>query len=136
MKIKPLRKDLTEYLKSHNLMKKWDKVSALFQRNIKHPSLNTELLQPHARGIYSFRIKKNSGLYFLLQVMKLKYFRLQIIIRNSFLHLIWTFKHDVYFNNFASPQTWFRNQNRNELPCRKQRSNCISLFQKINGNRG
>ncbi len=58
MKIKSLRKDLTDYLISHNLMKKWDKVSELFENNIAHPSLNTELLKPQSHGIYSFRIDR------------------------------------------------------------------------------
>lgn len=65
MKIKPLRKDLIDYLISRNLLKKWKKVSKLFEEDINHPSLNTELLQPQARGIYSFRIdRKYRALFF------------------------------------------------------------------------
>jgi hypothetical protein len=43
MKIKPLRDYLKDYLKSHNLIKKFEKARKLFESNIKHPSLNTEL---------------------------------------------------------------------------------------------
>ena len=66
MKIKPLRKDLTDFLTRHNLLKKWNKAEKLFNENIRHPSLNTELLQPQWRGIYSFRIdQKYRALFFL-----------------------------------------------------------------------
>lgn len=58
MKLKPLRKDLKEYLVLHQLDKKWEKASCLFEANIRHPSLETELLEPHWRGVYSFRIDK------------------------------------------------------------------------------
>jgi len=38
----------------------------LFKDNIGHPSLNTELLNPKSRGIYSFRIdKKYRALFFI-----------------------------------------------------------------------
>lgn len=66
MKLKPLRKDLVGYLDSHNLEKKWNKVSKLFENNIRHPSLNTELLEPRSHGIYSFRIdRKFRALFFI-----------------------------------------------------------------------
>lgn len=56
MKIRRLRNDLSEYLKKQGLEKKWKKAKTLFENDIKHPSLNTELLEPGWRGIYSFRI--------------------------------------------------------------------------------
>ncbi|MDQ3022026.1 MAG: type II toxin-antitoxin system YoeB family toxin [Bacteroidota bacterium] len=66
MKLKPLRKDLLQYLDKHNLTKKWNKVIKLFDNDIRHPSLNTELLQPQWRGIYSFRIdQKYRALFFI-----------------------------------------------------------------------
>jgi Txe/YoeB family toxin of Txe-Axe toxin-antitoxin module len=66
MKIKPLRKDLLDYLKSRNLSKKYLKAKSLFEDNIKHPSLNTELLEPTYRGIYSFRIDlKYRAIFFI-----------------------------------------------------------------------
>ncbi len=66
MKIKPLRKDLQQYLISHNLQKKWDKAIRFFEMNLRHPSLNTELLEPNWRGIYSFRLdSKYRALFFI-----------------------------------------------------------------------
>lgn len=66
MKLKPLRRDLVKYLTLHTLEKKWKKAGILFETNIKHPSLETELLEPHWRGIYSFRIdKKYRALFFI-----------------------------------------------------------------------
>ena len=55
-----------KFLKVHNLEKKWKKVKILFEENIRHPSLHTELLEPHWRGIYSFRVDiKYRALYFI-----------------------------------------------------------------------
>ncbi len=66
MQIKNLRPDLTAYLKSRGLLKKWQKAVLLFSANIKQPSLNVELLEPKWRGIYSFRIdRKYRALFFL-----------------------------------------------------------------------
>ncbi len=66
MTLKALRPDLKAYLKDRGLLKKWQKAVLLFNGNIKHPSLNVELLEPKWRGIYSFRIdKKYRALFFL-----------------------------------------------------------------------
>ncbi|MBI5306307.1 type II toxin-antitoxin system YoeB family toxin [Candidatus Wolfebacteria bacterium] len=66
MKLNSLRKDIIEYLFTYKLDKKWDKASRLFNKNIRHPSLKVELLEPHWRGIYSFRIdKKYRALFFI-----------------------------------------------------------------------
>lgn len=56
MNIKPLRPDLEEYLLKHNMRKKFDKASRLFEIDPFYPSLRTELLEPRHRLIYSFRI--------------------------------------------------------------------------------
>jgi len=67
MKLKSLRKDLIEYLIIHKLEKKWNKISHLFNENIRHSSLDVELLEPRWRGIYSFRIdKKYRALFFII----------------------------------------------------------------------
>lgn len=66
MALLPLRSDLEEYLKKHQLTKKWAKARRLFEQNIRHPSLNVELLEPRWRGIYSFRLdRKYRALFFL-----------------------------------------------------------------------
>ncbi len=66
MKIKPLRKDLNDYLSKHSLHEKFSKAKSYFEQNIRHPSLNTELLEPRQHGIYSFRIdRKFRALFFI-----------------------------------------------------------------------
>lgn len=66
MQIKPLRNELIEFIKKHNLAKKWIKAKLLFESNINYPSLNTELLEPRWRGVYSFRLdKKYRALFFI-----------------------------------------------------------------------
>jgi Txe/YoeB family toxin of Txe-Axe toxin-antitoxin module len=51
-----LREDLERYIRKHGLAKKWERVKTLFENDPSHPSLNTELLEPKHRLIYSFRI--------------------------------------------------------------------------------
>jgi Txe/YoeB family toxin of Txe-Axe toxin-antitoxin module len=51
-----LRDDILEYLRKHGLSRKWQKAKELFEANPFHPSLNTELLEPRQRLIYSFRL--------------------------------------------------------------------------------
>jgi len=58
MIILPLRKDLERYLDRHQLRKKWDKQKRLFEQNWRHPSLNTELMEPKDLQIYSFRLDR------------------------------------------------------------------------------
>jgi plasmid maintenance system killer protein len=66
MKISPLRVDILDYLIKHNILKKWEKSEGLFNKNIKYPSLNIELLEPKWKGVYSFRLdKKYRALYFI-----------------------------------------------------------------------
>ena len=44
----------------------WVGVSALFESNLRHPSLHVELLEPRWRGIYSFRLdRKFRALFFI-----------------------------------------------------------------------
>jgi hypothetical protein len=54
MKIKKIRDDLEEHLRKHNLLKKYEKAKRLFEKDPFYPSLNTELLEPKNRLIYSF----------------------------------------------------------------------------------
>ncbi len=66
MNIDPLRADLESYIRSRKLGAKWKKALILFESNIRHPSLHVELLEPHWRGVYSFRIdRKYRALFFL-----------------------------------------------------------------------
>lgn len=76
MKIKPLRKDLEDYLQAHNLKKKWRKAIMLFERNSRHPSLGTELLEPRWRGIYAFRLDKKYRVLFFIMGNEIEIFKI------------------------------------------------------------
>ena len=66
MQLKQINKKLVKFIQKYDLTRKWEKSKQLFENNHKHPSLNTELLEPHWRGIYSFRIdKKYRALFFI-----------------------------------------------------------------------
>ena len=65
MIIKPLRDDLEKYLKKHNLEKKYQKAKKLFEHDPFYPSLNTELLEPKERLIYSFRLDRKYRAIFI-----------------------------------------------------------------------
>lgn len=60
-----LRDDIKEYIQRHGISKKWEKTKRLFENNPSHPSLNTELLEPKHRLIYSFRIDKKYRVLFI-----------------------------------------------------------------------
>jgi Txe/YoeB family toxin of Txe-Axe toxin-antitoxin module len=63
--ILPLRDDIKEYLQKHALNKKWEKAEKLFENDPSHSSLNTELLEPKHRHIYSFRLDKKYRAIFI-----------------------------------------------------------------------
>jgi len=65
MQIKPIRDDLAKYLKKHNLEKKYKKAKSFFEQDPLYPSLNTELLEPKDRLIYSFRLNKKYRAIFI-----------------------------------------------------------------------
>ena len=67
MRLLPLRPDLRSYLKAHQLTEKWDKAKALFENDIRHPSLHLELLEPHWHGIYSFRLDRKYRATFFIK---------------------------------------------------------------------
>lgn len=50
--------ELIEYLEKHNLTSKFNKQTALFISNPRHPGLHNELLEPKEKGIRSFRIDR------------------------------------------------------------------------------
>lgn len=64
-KIKTIRPDLFKFLKKRNLVKKYQKQSSLFEENPKHPSLNTEIIEPKELKIYSFRVDKKYRAVFI-----------------------------------------------------------------------
>jgi len=65
MTIKYLREDLEAYIIKHNLVKKYTKAKKLFEHDPFYPSLNTELLEPKERLIYSFRLDKKYRVLFI-----------------------------------------------------------------------
>ena len=68
MKIKSIRSDIVEYIEEHGLTLKWKKAAGLFEKDIRYPSLKTELMEPRWRGIYSFRLdRKYRALFFIDQ---------------------------------------------------------------------
>jgi len=68
-----LREDIEEYIKKHELSKKWEKAKRLFENSPLHPSLNTELLEPKHRLVYSFRIdRKHRALFICLSEDKIE----------------------------------------------------------------
>ena len=65
MTIKQIIGDLEKYLKKHNLKKKYKKAKKLFEQDPFYPSLNTELLEPKDRLVYSFRLDKKYRAIFI-----------------------------------------------------------------------
>jgi len=63
--IAELRDDIKKYIKRHGLSKKCEKARKLFENDSSHPSLNTELLEPKHRLIYSFRIDRKYRALFI-----------------------------------------------------------------------
>lgn len=66
MNIKPLKIDVEDYLKKHQLVKKFEKAKALFKEDTQHPSLNVEVLELKHLKIYSFRLDKKYRAVFIV----------------------------------------------------------------------
>lgn len=65
VKILPIASRVQKLVDRHNVRKKFEKQLQFLQKDLKHPSLNDELLEPHWRGIHSFRIdRKYRAIYF------------------------------------------------------------------------
>jgi Txe/YoeB family toxin of Txe-Axe toxin-antitoxin module len=69
--------DILVYAKDHNIFFKFKKALKYLAIDIRHPSLNTELLNPKHRGIYSFRVdKKYRGMFFFNKKGEIEVFAL------------------------------------------------------------
>jgi len=66
MKIKLLKDDIKKYLKKYQLEKKFEKAKRLFEQDIRHPSLNVELLEPKYLKVYSFRLDRKYRAIFIV----------------------------------------------------------------------
>lgn len=67
MEIKIVTPKISRYIKAHGLDDKWKKAVSLFESNIKHPSLNTELMEPKEEMIYSFRVDRKYRALFMIK---------------------------------------------------------------------
>ncbi len=67
MKILPVHREVIEYIRSHNLEKKFIKQVKFLESNIHHPSLEVELLEPKHLRFYSFRIDKQYRATFIFR---------------------------------------------------------------------
>lgn len=74
--LKSLRKDLDVFLTKRGLKQKWLKAKNLFESDLRHPSLHTELLEPRWRGIYSFRLDKTYRALFFITGGKAEVFQI------------------------------------------------------------
>lgn len=67
MKILPIHRDIIEYVRNHNLEKKFVKQIKFLKNNVRHPSLEVELLEPKHLKFYSFRIDKQYRASFIFR---------------------------------------------------------------------
>jgi len=67
MKVLPIHKDISEYLKKHNLEKKFFKQLTFLLMNISYPSLEVELLEPKNLKFWSFRVDKKYRAIFIFR---------------------------------------------------------------------
>lgn len=67
MKILSLHKEIGEYIFKKRLEAKFEKQKNLFERNLFHPSLRTELLEPRHMRIWSFRIDRKYRAIFIFR---------------------------------------------------------------------
>jgi len=68
--ILPIHPDVIGQAKKHNLFKKFTKCCALIVTDLKHPSLNVELMKPKELEIYSFRLDRKYRAIFLFRDSK------------------------------------------------------------------
>jgi len=64
--IRELNEQQNEYLKTHQLVNKYNKAKKLFEKDVNHPSLNVELLEPKHLKFYSFRLDKKYRVVFIV----------------------------------------------------------------------
>lgn len=67
MEVKVVTPKIYRYLKAHLLEEKWRKVVTLFESNVRHPSLHTELLNPKEEMVYSFRVDRKYRALFVIR---------------------------------------------------------------------
>jgi plasmid maintenance system killer protein len=65
MTIKPIKPTHLQYATKHNLQSKLEKQTKLFKLNPRHPSLNTEIIEPKSLRLYSFRLDRKYRAIFI-----------------------------------------------------------------------
>jgi Txe/YoeB family toxin of Txe-Axe toxin-antitoxin module len=66
MNIKPLKNEVQDYIKNHQLVKKFEKAKRLFEQDENHPTLNVEVLEPKHLKIYSFGLDRQYRVIFIV----------------------------------------------------------------------
>ena len=64
--VKPVRERINEYLKRHQLEKKFHKAVGFLEQDTNHPALNVEVLEPKHLRVYSFRIDRKYRAIFVM----------------------------------------------------------------------
>ena len=67
MNVFPINKEILEFLKKHNLEKKFSKQIKLLLVDISYPSLEVELLEPKHLKFWSFRVDKKYRAIFIFR---------------------------------------------------------------------
>ena len=67
MTILPVHAEIDAYVQKHALARKFEKQKTLFEQNPFHPSLQTELLEPHRMKIWSFRVDRKYRAIFMFR---------------------------------------------------------------------
>lgn len=67
MEIKIVTPKVSAYIRAHGIKVKWEKACSLFEADIRHPSLHTELMEPKDEMIYAFRIDKKYRALFVIK---------------------------------------------------------------------
>ena len=75
MEVKVVTPKVYIYLDKHGLLSKWYKAVILFEENMRHPSLNTELMEPKNEMIYSFRVDRKYRALFVIKENRAFVFR-------------------------------------------------------------
>ena len=70
MNVFPINKEILEFLKKHNLEKKFSKQIKLLLVDISYPSLEVELLEPKHLKFWSFRVDKKYRAIFIFRNSK------------------------------------------------------------------
>ena len=67
MRILQVHPEILEYIQKHGLEKKFTKQIKIFETDLRHPSLNLELIEPKHLRFYSFRIDRKYRAIFIFR---------------------------------------------------------------------